>query len=268
MLAIQENIPLAPLTTFQIGGSAKYFVQVESDEDLREVLAWAYEKDVKFSLLSGGSNILVSDDGFDGLIIHIVSSTFSFAGTELAADAGVNLLTLIYASADKGLGGWESLAGIPGTIGGAIRGNAGAFGTEIKDFAHKVRALNTNTGEVREFINAECAFSYRESFFKLHPEWIITRVFVELLQVKPVESHILIEQTITEREKRHLQNVKAAGSYFMNPTAPQSVVELFEKEKNVKAREGRVPAGTGPGPFASKERSHTVMASRSNRMSP
>ena len=122
---IQENVPLAPLTTFQIGGAAKYFIEVQSDEDIREALEWALEKDMKFSILSGGSNILAPDEGFDGLIIHIVSSTFSFAGTELAADAGVSLLTLIYSAADKGLGGWESLAGIPGTIGGAVRGNAG-----------------------------------------------------------------------------------------------------------------------------------------------
>ena len=150
---------------------------------------------------------------------------------------------LIHAASDRGLGGWESLAGIPGTIGGASRGNAGAFGTEIKDLVHKVSALNSDTGDTREFINAECAFSYRHSFFKHHPEWIVTRVFVELLKVEPSASRRLIVETIAEREKRHLQNVKAAGSYFMNPKAPKHLQEVFESEKNTSARGGRVPAG-------------------------
>lgn len=242
-IEIQHDIPLAPLTTFKIGGSAKYFVSVRSDEDLRESLMWAKELNEAYIILAGGSNVLVADDGFEGLVIHIETDSFSFAGDELAADAGCNLLMLIRTASKKGLGGWEKLAGIPGTIGGAIRGNAGAFGSEIRDFAHKVRAMNVESGEVREFTNAECAFSYRRSFFKHHPEWIITRVFVKLSSVAAAESSRLIEETIAERERRHLQNVQAAGSFFMNPNAPRHVQEQFEQEKNTTAREGRVPAG-------------------------
>ena len=242
-LQIKENIVLAPFTTFKIGGAAKYFVDVHSDEDLREALAWAHEKNIRPMILAGGSNVLVADTGFDGLVIHIRSDTFSFAGVELGADAGCDLLTLIRAASERGLGGWEQLAGIPGTIGGAVRGNAGAFGTEIKNFAHTIRALNKDTGEIREFNTAECTFSYRQSFFKNHPEWIITHVFIGLLKVNTTESNKHIEETIAEREKRHLQNVQAAGSYFMNPKTPQYVQELFESEKKMKSREGRVPAG-------------------------
>jgi UDP-N-acetylmuramate dehydrogenase len=242
-IEIQENVPLAPMTTFKIGGSAKYLVETRTDEDLRAALDWAREKEVRYAILAGGSNALVSDDGFDGLVIHIASKGFSFADSELAADAGCDLLELIRIASERNLGAWEKLAGIPGSIGGAVRGNAGAFGSEIKDFVHKVSALNTDTGEIREFQNAECAFSYRRSFFKHHPQWIITRIFVQLPQVKPAESAELIEQTIAEREKRHLQNVQAAGSYFMNPYAPQHIQDLFESEKGMKSREGRVPAG-------------------------
>ena len=242
-IEIQHDVPLAPLTTFKIGGNAKYFVSVRSDEDLREAFEWAKERNEQHIILAGGSNVLVADDGFDGLVIHIQSDSFSFAGDELAADAGCNLLPLIRAASDKSLGRWEKLAGIPGTIGGAIRGNAGAFGSEIKDFAHKVRALNADTGDIREFTNVECAFSYRCSFFKHHPEWIITHVFVRLAKIASVESARLIEETIAEREKRHLQNVQAAGSFFMNPQAPRHVQEMFEQEKDTTAREGRVPAG-------------------------
>ena len=242
-IQIQHDVPLAPLTTFKIGGNAKYFVPVRSDEDLREALEWARAQNVRSIILAGGSNVLVADGGFDGVVMHIESDSFSFAGRELAADAGCNLLSLIRAASDKGLGGWEKLAGIPGTIGGAIRGNAGAFGSEIRDFAQKVRAMNVETGETREFTNAECAFAYRRSFFKHHPEWIITHVYIRLSKTTPSESIRLINETITEREMRHLQNVQAAGSFFMNPRAPRHVQEMFEQEKNTTAREGRVPAG-------------------------
>jgi UDP-N-acetylmuramate dehydrogenase len=153
------------------------------------------------------------------------------------------LLGLITAAGAQSLGGWEKLSGIPGTVGGAVRGNAGAFGSEIKDFAVTVRALNSATGETREFTDQECDFSYRHSYFKEHPEWVITRVRLKLRPTDVAANSKAIEETIAERERRHLQNVKAAGSYFMNPVAPKEVVEMFEKEKGVKSREGRVPAG-------------------------
>ncbi len=243
MLQLQENVPLAPLTTFEIGGTARYFVDVKTEEEMHEALLWAQEKNVKFVVLAGGSNVLVPDEGMEGLIIHIVSKKFSFAGNELEADAGCNLLSLIREAGKRELGGWEKLAGIPGSIGGAVRGTAGAFGPEIKDFVHKVRAINMSTGKTQEFVNAECGFRYRHSFFKQHSKWLITRVYLHLQKVVPVESAKLAEETIAEREKRHLQNVRAAGSYFMNPTAPENIVAMFEKEKNVKSRERRVPAG-------------------------
>jgi len=240
-MTIREHVPLAPLTTFGIGGAARYFVEVK--DEVREAVAWARERALPLTVLSGGSNVLVPDDGLKGLTMRIVSDQYSFAGNELAADAGCNLLALIRAASNRGLGGWERLAGIPGSIGGAIRGNAGAFGTEIKDVAFRVRAYDSETGEVREFENDTCDFSYRRSFFKDHAEWIILRVQVRLAQVDNAMSLKSIEHTIAERERRHLQNVRAAGSYFMNPIAPREIVEMFEKEKRVTSREGRVPAG-------------------------
>lgn len=242
-MKIQENVPLAPLTTFKIGGAAKYFVDVATEDEMREVIGWAHEKGIRCIILAGGSNVLVPDDGYDGLVIHIVSGNFSFAHHELDADGGCNLLSLIQAAGVKGLGGWEKLAGIPGTIGGAARGNAGAFGAEIKDFVHKVKAINMYSGETRIFVNTECGFSYRNSFFKQNPKWLITRVFLELQKKNSSESAKLAEETIAEREKRHLQNIQAAGSFFMNPVAPQNIIDMFEKEKGVKSREGSVPAG-------------------------
>ncbi|OGG50072.1 UDP-N-acetylenolpyruvoylglucosamine reductase [Candidatus Kaiserbacteria bacterium RIFCSPHIGHO2_02_FULL_54_11b] len=242
-LNIKENIPLAPLTTFEIGGSAKYLVSVRSESDIREAIQWAKEKKIPYAILAGGSNVLVPDQGLDALVIRLRGDLYGFSGDIVDAWAGTNLLAAIKSMGKQGYGGWEKLAGIPGTIGGAVRGNAGAFGPEIKDFVVRVRALNAETGELRDFTNSECDFSYRHSFFKDHPEWIITRVILQLEKVESAESTKLAEATIAEREKRHLQNVRAAGSFFMNPKAPPEIVAMFEKEKKVKSREGRVPAG-------------------------
>src|SRR3990167_7854358 len=243
MMDVRENVPLAPLTTFKIGGPARYFVDVHNEEEMKAALAWARERGTRCVVLAGKSNILVPDEGLNALVISIASETFSFAGTELAADAGCNLLSLIRAAGEKSLGGWEKLAGIPGTIGGAVRGNAGAFGPEIKDFVTKGCAFDADTGEMREFENVACNFSSRHSFFKDDPKWIITRAYSELARAEPVASARETENTITERERRHIQNVQAAGSYFMNPVASEEARNMFEEEKGGRAREGRVPAG-------------------------
>ncbi len=244
MQTIREHVPLAELTTFKIGGTARYFVDVRTEGDIRETIEWAREKGVAHIILSGGSNVLVPDTEMDVLVIHIVGDLFSVSADGCVdAWTGTNLLTLIRSMCAQGWGGWEKLAGIPGTVGGAIRGNAGAFGSEIKDFTLSVHALNCKTDEAKEFQKDEFDFSYRHSFFKDHPEWIVTRVRLQLVQISPDESRQLIDSTIAERERRHLQNVQAAGSFFMNPVAPPELVEMFEKEKGVKSRENRVPAG-------------------------
>src|SRR3989344_4588089 len=242
-IRIQENVSLAPLTTFKIGGSARYFVEAHSEEEIREALAVAHDKNIPAVIMGGGSNVLVPDEGLNALVVFISLTDFKLNGRELEAGAGCNLLLLIKEASQAGMGGWEKLAGIPGTIGGAVRGDAGAFGAEIKDFPLEVRALNSETAEIKEFQNADCDFAYRHSFFKDNPEWIITSVAIELQNVNKADSLHLVVETIAEREKRHLQNIQAAGSYFMNPVAPKSVQGMFEKEKGMKSHEGRVPAG-------------------------
>ena len=242
-MEILENVPLAPLTTFKIGGQARYMVEARKDDDIREAVQWAKDKGVRFFVLAGGSNVLIPDEGLNALVIRLKGNLWGVSGNVIDAWAGTNLLELIRAFGAQGKGGWEKLAGIPGSVGGAVRGNAGAFGSEIKDVVTSVRALHVRNGEVKEFTNAECDFSYRHSFFKDNPQWIITRVNATLSLINSEQSKRLAEETIAEREKRHLQNVKAAGSFFMNPVAPSEVIAMFEKEKGVKSREGRVPAG-------------------------
>ncbi len=243
MINVQENVPLSPLTTFEIGGAAKYFAEIRNEAELREAATWANERGVSLVVISGGSNVLIPDNGLDALVIQIVGDELSISGMTLDVHPGHNLLALIRLAGEKGLGGWEKLAGIPGTLGGAVRGNAGAFGPEIKDFVASVRAINIESGEIKDFENTACDFSYRHSYFKDNPEWVILHVRLTLMPIDPSLNKKLVEETIAEREKRHLQNVRAAGSYFMNPVAPQNIIDMFEREKQVKSRGGRVPAG-------------------------
>lgn len=260
-LEIKENIKLAPYTTFGIGGEARYFAEVSGEDELREALAFAADKKLKFFILAGGSNVLFADEGFDGLVIRMVAEEgdkkVAIYRNKVIASAGASLAEVIRDSAEMGLSGWESMCGIPGSVGGAVRGNAGAFGTEVKDVLSKIRAVNIQTGEVRDFNNAECEFAYRTSYFKQHPEWLVlTAVFNLVVQPSsegsnPSQDDALsapsakCDEIVAERQKRHLQNVACAGSFFKNPVCTEypEAIKMFEADKGVECRGGRVPAG-------------------------
>lgn len=242
-LVIKEGVALATLTTFGIGGPSEMFADVRSEQDVLEAINFAKEKGCSLHVLAGGSNVLIPDGGLDGLVARIKGDLYSYESNIVDAWAGTNLHSTINAMGSLGYGGWEKLSGIPGSIGGAVRGNAGAFGPEIKDFVLKVRAVHKTTKDIKEFTNEECSFSYRHSFFKDNPEWVITRAWLNLQEIDPAESARVSHETVAERERRHLQNVRAAGSFFMNPIAPENIVSMFESEKGVKSRENRVPAG-------------------------
>ena len=242
-MQITEHKSLKELTTFGIGGPARYYALCERENDIREALDFCKGAHIPYVVLSGGSNVLIADSGFDGCVIHIQSQGSVQKGNTIQIEAGVLLLDSIRRSHEYNLGGWEKLSGIPGSIGGAVRGNVGAFGIEIKEFCTGVTALNSETLETRTFTPDECEFSYRNSYFKEHPEWIVLSATFSLQGIQKNLSEAATLETISEREKRHLQNVPCAGSYFMNPVAPQWVQDLFKAEKKAEPREGRVPAG-------------------------
>jgi len=244
-MEIQENIPLSPLTTFKIGGSAKYFINAETAEDLGAALDYAETRNLPFFILAGGSNILVSDEGFNGVVIKINfrESKIDEVTGEVYAEAGCNLMEIIHETSELGLGGMESMYGIPGTVGGAVRGNAGAFGTEAKDVVTKVTALNIETRDIKTFSNEECGFSYRSSTFKGDQEWVILSATFKLQTGGDAEVMKNAEKTLQERNNRQIQNIKSAGSFFMNPKVSEDLQNLFKEEKGAEARNGKVPAG-------------------------
>ncbi|HEX8974495.1 MAG TPA: UDP-N-acetylmuramate dehydrogenase [Patescibacteria group bacterium] len=244
MITVQENITLAPLTSFRIGGEARFYVEVKSVEELREALDFAKEKKLDFYVLGGGTNLLVSDKGFAGIIIRMKINEICADDETLTVSAGVPLIKAINVSAAEELAGLEPLAGIPGTVGGAVRGNAGAFGSEIAKFIQSVKALNSKTGEMEIFDAAQCDFSYRSSIFKKNKDYIVISVTLKLQKGSQEEIQKKISETVAKRTSRGLHGVKSAGSFFMNPVVSDpELCALFEKENGVAQKDDKLPAG-------------------------
>ena len=158
----QKNVLLKNYTTFRIGGKAEYFFVAKNKEDLIRAISVAKKINpspfpkgdrvkLPFFVLGGGSNLLVSDKGFNGLIIKTQNTKYKIQNTKIMAEAGVMLGELVNVSAKAGLSGLEWAAGIPGTVGGAIRGNAGAFGSSMKNIVKKVEAFDVKTQKIKIF---------------------------------------------------------------------------------------------------------------------
>jgi UDP-N-acetylmuramate dehydrogenase len=179
----QENISLKELTTFKIGGNARFFARIKNISDLEKAITFAHEKNLKIFVLGGGSNILFHDQGFDGLVVKMEIMDVVINGNVgdkviVSAGAGVEWDLLVAGTVAHRLYGLENLSLIPGTVGAAPVQNIGAYGSEVKNTIEWVEAIDIDTGNVRRFSNHECAFGYRTSFFKTPAgkKYIIARV--------------------------------------------------------------------------------------------
>ncbi|MEA2006784.1 MAG: UDP-N-acetylmuramate dehydrogenase [Patescibacteria group bacterium] len=252
-MEIKKNIQLKDYSTFKIGGPAKFFCEVRTIEDLSEALTWARENKQRFFILGGGSNILFMDKGFDGLVvkvnneeIKIVSSNEN--GVIVSCGAGAKFSNLVKFSLENKLSGLEWAIGVPGEVGGAVRGNAGCFGGEMKDVVKKVEVLKIEKGEKEKKValsNQECKFDYRNSIFKMDPSFVIWDCELELKKGDINKSKKEIHEIIKKRKERQpaLSEFPSIGSVFKNPKANQDVIRQFEEDNNVKCRGDKVPAG-------------------------
>lgn len=184
-MEILENVSLSPFTTFQIGGPAAYLISARSIEDLQAGLTFAKEKKLKVFILGGGSNVLIPDKGFDGLVIKIELEGIEIEEEKegkrvVTAAAGEGWDTLVEKTCAEDLWGLENLSGIPGTVGGAVVQNIGAYGAALSEALRWVEVLDATTGEVKRLSNAECAFEYRDSIFKHSPHLVVLRAAVRL----------------------------------------------------------------------------------------
>jgi UDP-N-acetylmuramate dehydrogenase len=164
-LNIRENVMLAPLTTLEVGGPARYLVRCETENDVADAFDFADSKKVPVFVLGGGSNIVVSDRGFDGLVLQIALKGISIVSGSVIAFAGENWDSLVARCIEKNLAGIECLSGIPGTVGGTPVQNVGAYGQEVSESIVSVRCYDRNKNSIVELSNSDCGFAYRSSIF-------------------------------------------------------------------------------------------------------
>ncbi|GFO64586.1 UDP-N-acetylmuramate dehydrogenase [Geomonas paludis] len=243
-LDIAENVPLAPFTSFRIGGPARFLIGAHTQRELQQALRFAREMHLPFCILGGGSNLLISDDGFPGVAIRLLMNRVTRSGGMVQVQAGYDLTALVHRTVAWGLSGLESLAGIPGTVGGAVRGNAGAYGGAIGDVLATVSALDAATLKVVTLRRDQCAFGYRDSRFKRDPGLIVVGALLALAPGDPEEVSAKVTQTLAKREAKQLSCDQSAGSFFMNPVVDDAaLIRKFEDEQGVRCRECRIPAG-------------------------
>jgi UDP-N-acetylmuramate dehydrogenase len=244
MLKIRENVLLRDYTTFKIGGPARYFFVAKNKEDLKNAILWTKKKKLPFFILGGGSNVLFSDNGFNGLVIKLQNTQYEIRNTNVIAGAGVPLQKLVLETAKRGLSGLENLAGIPGTLGGGIWGNAGAFGREIGDLVEEVKVLDVGSSrlEVKKLRNKGCKFGYRDSIFKRKKNWIILEATLRLKRGKRKEIEEKIKEFLKLRKEKQPLEFPSAGSVFKNVPIEKVPKKIREKFKE-KIKNGFLPAG-------------------------
>lgn len=245
-MKILQDISLAPYTTFRIGGPAAHFCVAKSEQDVKEAVEFARTKKMPLFVLGGGSNLVIADRGFSGLVVKMEMKGLEFTGDSVVAAAGESWDGLVAEAVARGLWGLENLSGIPGTVGASPVQNIGAYGTEVMDVIGSVRAIDGTTGEMREFTNAECRFSYRDSFFKTPAgkQWIILSVSFRLsskpapnisykdlresFSTNPAPSQADIRAAVLAiRAKKFpdLSRIGTAGSFWKNPIISRAEFE-------------------------------------------
>ncbi|HWA98003.1 MAG TPA: UDP-N-acetylmuramate dehydrogenase [Pirellulales bacterium] len=213
---VRQNEPLAPHTWFQLGGSAQYFAEPETVDELTELVRRCRQEGMPVRLLGGGSNVLVRDEGVRGLVLRLGGEAFSkieIQGTKVTVGAGAKLGHVISTAVGRGLAGMETLVGIPGTIGGALHGNAGGRGGDIGQWTSRATVL-TRGGELIERSRDDLVFAYRQSSLD---ELVILGAEFSLEQDDPDELiKRMQKQWIAKRAGQPLGH-QSAGCIFKNP---------------------------------------------------
>jgi UDP-N-acetylmuramate dehydrogenase len=254
---IRENISLASSTTFKLGGSARYFSDVSTEQELTEALAFASKNKIPFFVLGGGSNVLIGDAGFPGLVIKMSMKGSTFEERKgyayVTAWAGESWDELVAKTVEWNAWGIENLSLIPGTVGASPVQNIGAYGVEIKDVVDSVRTIDATTGVEKVFSNRECQFVYRDSVFKRSEskKYIIVSVTFRLslkpqpnLLYKDIKEYFAQKNIANPSQSEirdaviairtgkfpDLLRIGTAGSFWKNPIITR---EHFEKLKTV-----------------------------------
>jgi len=224
---IKKNIKLSQISYYKIGGIADYFVDVSEVKELRKALSFCKENNIRYYIIGSSSNILFDDDGYRGMVIRFTSPKNKIEiMNPIKVFAGESLSNLIFKLADTGYCGIEKLAGIPGTVGGAIKMNAGSYGQQMQDIVKSVDVLNEK-GEVVSYNNKEIGFGYRKSRFQGSKE-IILYGELEFREDDFEKIQSRIREALKERTKKQPLDCPSCGSIFKNPY-PRYAAKLIEK---------------------------------------
>ncbi len=271
-MIIREHVLLAPLTTLGVGGPARYFAEPTTEAEIVEAVEFARSQRVPLFVLGGGSNLVVSDAGFAGLVLKIGIAKVTLRDSTFTAGAGCDWDALVAQTVDLGYAGMECLSGIPGTVGGTPVQNVGAYGQDVSETIVDVRALDRQSLEIKTLINDECGFAYRSSIFNTSERgrYVILRVSFALrpggepcIRYADLEKHFtrhsgtptLSEVRDAVHEIRHSkamlivpgeEDARSAGSFFKNPIVSQA---FFDELSSRLSSEGlplpSYPAGDG-----------------------
>ena len=252
-LDIQRDVPLAPLTTLELGGPAKHFVRAQSESALIDALRWAANENLRVAILGGGSNLIVPDAGYDGLVIQMGLADLELRDGGLArVGAGVPWETLVDNAVSRGWAGVECLTGIPGSTGATPIQNVGAYGQEIAEVIERVHVVGRDTLAKEVLAAEECGFSYRNSLFKREPaRFIVTAVDFALrpgggaaIRYPELERHVApgasladVRRAVLELRRRksmvidpHDPNRRSAGSFFLNPIVSSAEADRLAEQ--------------------------------------
>jgi UDP-N-acetylmuramate dehydrogenase len=235
----QKNV--SQLSTFGIGGKAEYYTNPSNCKEIIKALNWAKENKLPYHVIAGGSNIVFPDNTLPGLLIQIKGGSFKKIGDKkIETDAGVSLQKIIKFTNSLGFKGLETLAGIPGTVGGAIVGNAGAYGNSISQTVKEIKIWNGK--EIKTLNKEECKFSYRNSIFK-EKDLIVIKAILEFKKDSPKKLSEKSKEITKIREKKYSPNLKCPGSFFKNVLVKNLPKDTLKKINPEKIIEGKIPAG-------------------------
>jgi UDP-N-acetylmuramate dehydrogenase len=239
-LSVFRDVPLSSYTRFGIGGPADIFVDTPVADVFVQALRIARSSGLETVVIGGGTNLIVSDEGFRGVVLKLSNCGLARQGRAVHAESGAALQSLVDFTVGAGLRGLETMTGIPGSVGAAVYGNAGAYGHAI---AEKISGVRFFDGEaIREIDNAACAFHYRESIFKQHKEWIIFSAELNMDEADAATLRETADKILAIRNEKYPPSMKCAGSIFKNLLLADLPARIVSELPPGVIVEGKVPS--------------------------
>ncbi|KKU48191.1 UDP-N-acetylenolpyruvoylglucosamine reductase [Candidatus Uhrbacteria bacterium RIFCSPLOWO2_12_FULL_46_10] len=254
---VKKNEPLAPHTTLGIGGPVDYYIETDKDDEAAEILRYAHQCKLPVFVLGAGSNIVVADSGWRGLVLRYTNRQLIFHNSDdtiVEASAGLNWDDLVVATVARGLAGIECLSGVPGLVGAAPVQNIGCYGQEAAATIETVETIDCQTGTRRQFSRQECGFGYRQSRFKKTGGYLITKVIFRLSRIN--DGAVLYDDVARELSAQHIvkptlgdvrqtvlairrrksmvidkddPNSRGVGSFFVNPIVTRDTSDELQR---------------------------------------